>query len=66
MSNLGDPEKQNPGELGAATIVGSAAFNLLAISAVCMVSVPKGEVRGISNLKVGSTPASPIHPCGAS
>eukprot|EP00227_Mantoniella_beaufortii_P022194 CAMPEP_0197582806 /NCGR_PEP_ID=MMETSP1326-20131121/5910_1 /TAXON_ID=1155430 /ORGANISM="Genus nov. species nov., Strain RCC2288" /LENGTH=890 /DNA_ID=CAMNT_0043146937 /DNA_START=391 /DNA_END=3063 /DNA_ORIENTATION=- len=52
VSNLGDPEKQSPGELGAATIVGSAAFNLLVISAVCMVSVPKGEVRGISNLKV--------------
>jgi hypothetical protein len=41
------------GELGAATIVGSAAFNLLFISAVCMLSVPKGEVRRISNLKAG-------------
>ena len=50
--NLGPPEKQNPGELGAATIVGSAAFNLLCISAVCVASVPKGEVRAISNLKV--------------
>uniref|UniRef100_A0A7S0SLH6 Calx-beta domain-containing protein n=1 Tax=Mantoniella antarctica TaxID=81844 RepID=A0A7S0SLH6_9CHLO len=52
VKNLGPPEKQNPGELGAATIVGSAAFNLLAISSVCMMSVPKGEVRRISNLKV--------------
>lgn len=45
-------EVQKPGELGAATIVGSASFNLLAISAVCMLSVPKGEVRKISQLKV--------------
>ena len=52
VKNLGPPEKQSPGELGAATIVGSAAFNLLSISAVCMASVPKGEVRKISQLKV--------------
>jgi hypothetical protein len=52
VKNLGPPETQSPGELGAATIVGSAAFNLLSISAVCMASVPKGEVRGISQLKV--------------
>jgi len=45
-------EVQKPGELGAATIVGSASFNLLAISAVCMLSVPAGEVRRISQLKV--------------
>jgi len=50
--NLGPPDQQNPGELGAATIVGSASFNLLAISAVCMISVPKGEIRRISQLKV--------------
>ena len=52
VKNLGPPEKQSPGELGAATIVGSASFNLLSISAVCMASVPKGEVRKISQLKV--------------
>ena len=33
------------GELGPGTIVGSAAFNLLAISAVCIVSIPSGETR---------------------
>lgn len=52
VKNLGPPDKQSPGELGAATIVGSAAFNLLSISAVCMASVPKGETRSISQLKV--------------
>ena len=31
--------------LGPSTIVGSAAFNLLAISAVCMVAIPTGEGR---------------------
>ncbi|XP_071105716.1 sodium/calcium exchanger 3-like isoform X1 [Haliotis cracherodii] len=40
------------GELGPGTIVGSAAFNLLVITAVCIVSIPKGEVRRIKNIKV--------------
>ena len=31
------------GELGPSTIVGSAAFNLLAISAICVVSVPAAK-----------------------
>ena len=31
--------------LGPGTIVGSAAFNLLAISAVCIVAIPDGETR---------------------
>ena len=31
--------------LGSGTIVGSAAFNLLAISAVCIVGIPSGETR---------------------
>ncbi len=38
------------GELGPGTIVGSAAFNLLAISAVCIVSIPTGEVRRIDQV----------------
>jgi hypothetical protein len=33
-----------PGELGPSTIVGSAAFNMLVISAVSIASVPTGEV----------------------
>ena len=30
------------GELGPSTIVGSAAFNMLVISAVCVVAIPNG------------------------
>ena len=41
-----------PGELGPSTIVGSAAFNLLAIIAVCIVGIPAGEVRRIKDLGV--------------
>lgn len=39
-------------ELGPGTIVGSAAFNLLAIVAVCIVGVPDGESRRIKNFSV--------------
>uniref|UniRef100_A0A1I7SJR2 Na_Ca_ex domain-containing protein n=2 Tax=Bursaphelenchus xylophilus TaxID=6326 RepID=A0A1I7SJR2_BURXY len=35
------------GDLGPGTIVGSAAFNLYIIIAVCMVSVPTGQIRKI-------------------
>merc|ERR1712187_190403 len=40
------------GDLGAGTIVGSAAFNLLVISAVCVAALPDGEVRKIKELPV--------------
>jgi solute carrier family 8 (sodium/calcium exchanger) len=40
------------GSLGPSTIVGSAAFNLLIISAVCVMSIPPGEVRFIKSLGV--------------
>lgn len=40
------------GELGPGTIVGSAAFNLLCISAVCVVGIPKGETRRIDMIVV--------------
>lgn len=40
------------GALGPSTIVGSAAFNLFVIVAVCMVALPKGETRRISNMGV--------------
>jgi len=36
--------------LGASTIVGSAAFNLLVIVGVCMAAIPSNEVRRISDL----------------
>ena len=35
------------GELGPSTIVGSAAFNLMVISAVCVTALPEGEGRYI-------------------
>ncbi|KAF2361476.1 Sodium/calcium exchanger membrane region [Trinorchestia longiramus] len=42
----------NAGELGPGTIVGSAAFNLLVISAICICSIPNGEIRRIKDVKV--------------
>jgi len=38
--------------LGPSTIVGSAAFNLLIIIAVCIISLPNGEVRFIKDMSV--------------
>jgi len=46
------------GELGPGTIVGSAAFNLLMIVAICIVSIPDGQVRRIEQLGVFITTAS--------
>ena len=40
------------GELGPSTIVGSAAFNMLVIIAVCVVAIPASDVRKIEDLKV--------------
>jgi solute carrier family 8 (sodium/calcium exchanger) len=40
------------GDLGPSTIVGSAAFNLLVITAICMMSIPHGESRRIKSIKV--------------
>jgi len=40
------------GELGPSTIVGSAAFNLLVITAVCITAMPDGEVRRIRQTHV--------------
>ncbi|XP_064606373.1 sodium/calcium exchanger 2-like [Liolophura sinensis] len=44
--------KFKAGELGPSTIVGSAAFNLLCITAICIVAIPAGEVRRIKSFKV--------------
>lgn len=46
--NLGS----KPGELGPSTIVGSAAFNLLMITAVCVVGLPAGESKSVSQFHV--------------
>ena len=40
------------GELGPSTIVGSAAFNLLMILAICVVAVPEPQLRRIDSLGV--------------
>ena len=40
------------GDLGPATIVGSAAFNLLIITAICIVSIPEGQERKVDNIRV--------------
>jgi len=48
----------NAGELGPGTIVGSAAFNLMAICAVCIVGIPKGETRRIDQIIVFGVTAS--------
>ena len=49
VGTLGKPPQDG---LGPATIVGSAAFNLLAISAICVMAIPKGEVRRIDDIGV--------------
>ncbi|XP_076268722.1 sodium/calcium exchanger 3 isoform X2 [Rhynchophorus ferrugineus] len=46
------------GELGPGTIVGSAAYNLLVIIAICVSVIPKGEVRKIKHLGVFFVTAS--------
>lgn len=46
------------GELGPSTIVGSAAFNLLIIIAVCVYVIPDGECRRIKHLRVFAITAS--------
>ncbi|KAJ0173482.1 hypothetical protein K1T71_010631 [Dendrolimus kikuchii] len=40
------------GELGPGTIVGSAAYNLFVIIAICVMVIPDGEVRKIKHLRV--------------
>lgn len=47
---VGNNFQSNP--LGPGTIVGSAAYNLLAISAVCVFAIPDGETRRIKNFLV--------------
>ena len=40
------------GKLGPGTIVGSAAFNLLVITAICIICIPKNEIRKIELIPV--------------
>ncbi|KPU79738.1 uncharacterized protein Dana_GF17999, isoform B [Drosophila ananassae] len=46
------------GDLGPGTIVGSAAYNLFMIIAVCMIWIPTGEVRRIRHLRVFTVTAA--------
>ncbi|KAH8278923.1 hypothetical protein KR018_011062 [Drosophila ironensis] len=46
------------GDLGPGTIVGSAAYNLFMIIAVCMIWIPAGEVRRIRHLRVFTVTAA--------
>eukprot|EP00930_Biecheleria_cincta_P045906 TRINITY_DN3162_c0_g1_i1.p1 TRINITY_DN3162_c0_g1~~TRINITY_DN3162_c0_g1_i1.p1 ORF type:complete len:751 (-),score=123.11 TRINITY_DN3162_c0_g1_i1:149-2401(-) len=54
MLSLNDIVKRNfiEGKLGASTIVGSAAFNLFVIIAVCINAIPAGESRQIKETGV--------------
>lgn len=40
------------GKLGPSTIVGSAAFNLMCITGICIITIPSGESRRIHSIKV--------------
>ena len=40
------------GELGPGTIVGSAAFNLLVISGICIIAIPSPDTRRVAEMKV--------------
>lgn len=44
--------RQSPGDLGPGTIVGSAAYNLMIISAVCILSLPPDATSRIKIYKV--------------
>lgn len=46
------------GELGPATIIGSAAYNLFTIIGICVLVIPNGEVRRIKHLRVFLVTAS--------
>ena len=53
-----DPREFASLQLGPSTIVGSAAFNLLMILAICVTALPEGETRKISQLGVYACTAS--------
>ena len=44
--------KFEAGALGPSTIVGSAAFNLFVITAICVYCIPEGDFRTIKHLRV--------------
>lgn len=52
------PNGMKSGALGPSTIVGSAAFNLLIITAVCVSAIPDGESRRIKDISVFAVTAT--------
>ncbi|KAL8606727.1 hypothetical protein ACOMHN_018761 [Nucella lapillus] len=50
VGNLDEREAKDA--LGTFTIIGSAAFNLLIITAVCVMSVPTGQIKTVKELGV--------------
>jgi len=50
VGKLGEPPSEDG--LGVSTIVGSAAFNLLMILAICVVAIPSGERRVVKEVSV--------------
>ena len=58
INTLSTLDADQPGQLGAATIVGSASFNLLVVTAVCIVAPPPGELRRVSSIRVFMCTAS--------
>ena len=49
---IGDVGTTNVDELGPGTIVGSAAFNLLVITGICVVAIPDGDGRHFGAIEV--------------
>lgn len=52
LGNVPDASQEDKDGLGTFTIIGSASFNLLLITALCVVSVPSGTVKKIRELGV--------------
>ncbi|KAJ7384559.1 hypothetical protein OS493_021190 [Desmophyllum pertusum] len=52
LGNVPDPTQEDKDGLGTFTIIGSASFNLLLITAICVVSVPSGTVKKIREFGV--------------
>lgn len=52
LGNEPDESQQDKDGLGTFTIIGSASFNLLLITAICVVSVPSGTVKRIREFGV--------------
>lgn len=52
LGNVPDISREDEDGLGTFTIIGSASFNLLLITAICVVSVPSGTVKKVREFGV--------------